>query len=166
MPYPFAAAQLSLVSSLTIGFPAFVLAMEPNENIVKGKFLRNVLRAALPPAATDFVLIIGIMLFYYAFRLPSEMMSTICAVTMGIVGIFVILRLCRPFTFLRKLLIAAVCIAFAFSAVFLKRLFTLSPLDFPGMLLLVVFALLAWPALNLAYQLQARFEKKRTSNKT
>ncbi len=159
MPYPFTAAQLSLVSSLTIGFPAFVLAMEPNESIVKGKFLRNVLRSALPPALTDFVLIIGIMLFYYAFQLPSEMMSTICAITMGIVGILVIVRLCRPFTFLRKLLIAAVCIAFAFSAVFLKWLFTLSPLDFPGMLLLAVFALLAWPALNVAYRLQARFEK-------
>ena len=158
MPYPFTAAQLSLVSSLTIGFPAFVLAMEPNESIVKGKFIRNVLRNALPPAMTDFVLIIGVLLFYYAFRLPSEMMSTICAVTIGIVGIFVIVRLCRPFTFLRKLLIAAVCIAFAFSAIFLKRLFTLSPLDFPGMLLLVVFGLLAWPALNLSYKLQARFE--------
>ena len=161
MPYPFTAAQLSLVSSLTIGFPAFVLAMEPNESIVKGKFLRNVLRSALPPAMTDFVLIIGIMLFYYAFRLPPEMMSTICAVTMGIVGILVIVRLCKPFTFLRKLLIAAVCIAFVFSAVVLKRLFTLAPLDFPGMLLLVVFALLAWPALNTAYKLQARLTKKK-----
>ena len=166
MPYPFTAAQLSLVSSLTIGFPAFVLAMEPNESIVKGKFLRNVLRNALPPALTDFALIIGIMLFYYAFRLPSEMMSTICAVTMGIVGIFVIVRLCKPFTFLRKLLIAAVCIAFAFSAVFLKRLFTLSPLDFPGMLLLAVFALLAWPALNLAYQLREKTEKRKPKDKT
>ena len=160
MPYPFTAAQLSLVSSLTIGFPAFVLAMEPNESIVKGKFLRNVLRSALPPALTDFALIIGVMLFYYAFHLPSAMMSTICAVTVGIVGILVIIRLCRPFTLLRKLLIAAVCVAFAFSAVFLKRLFTLSPLDFPGMLLLAVFALLAWPALNLAYKLQACLEKK------
>ncbi len=160
MPYPFTAAQLSLVSSLTIGFPAFVLAMEPNESIVKGKFLRNVLHNALPPALTDFALIIGVMLFYYAFQLPSEMMSTICAVTVGIVGILVIIRLCRPFTFLRKLLVAAVCVAFAFSAVFLKRLFTLSPLDFPGMLLLAVFALLAWPALNLAYKLQAHLEKK------
>ena len=101
------------------------------------------------------------MLFYYAFNLPRDMMSTICAVTMGIVGIFVIIRLCKPFTFLRKLLVAAVCIAFAFSAIFLKRLFTLSPLDFPGMLLLVVFALLAWPALNLAYKLQARALKPR-----
>ncbi len=161
MPYPFTAAQLSLVSSLTIGFPAFVLAMEPNENIVKGKFLRNVLTRALPPAMTDFALIIGVMLFYYAFRLPQEMMSTICTITMGIVGILVIVRICRPYTLLRKLLIAAVCIAFAFSAVFLKRLFTLSPLDFPGMLLLVVFALLAWPALRLAYRVQARLSKKK-----
>ena len=160
MPYPFTAAQLSLVSSLTIGFPAFVLAMEPNESIVRGKFLRNVLRSALPPATTDFVLIIGIMLFYYAFRLPQEMMSTICAVTVGIVGILVIIRLCKPFTFLRKLLIAAVCIAFVFSAVVLKRLFTLSPLDFPGMLLLAVFALLAWPALKLSYRIQAKMAKK------
>jgi cation-transporting ATPase E len=171
MPYPFSAAQLSLVSSLTIGFPAFVLAMEPNESLISGRFLRNVLSRALPAAMTDFVLIIGIMLFYYAFKLPQDMMSTICAVTMGIVGIFVIIRLCKPFTFLRKLLVAAVCIAFAFSAIFLKRLFTLSPLDFPGMLLLVVFALLAWPALNVAYKLQARMEKSlkakpKTADKT
>ena len=165
MPYPFTAAQLSLVSSLTIGFPAFVLAMEPNENIVKGKFLRNVMTRALPPAMTDFALIIGIMLFYYAFRLPQEMMSTICAITVGIVGILVIVRLCKPFTFLRKLLIAAVCIAFAFSALFLKRLFTLSPLDFPGMLLLAVFALLAWPALNLAYRIQKRLTERKKQTK-
>ena len=166
MPYPFTAAQLSLVSSITIGFPAFVLAMEPNENIVKGKFLPNVLRRALPAAMTDFVLTIGILLFYYAFQLPRDMMSTICAITMGIVGILVIARISRPFTFLRKLLLIAVCVAFIFSAIVLKRLFTLSPLDFPGMLLLVVFALLAWPALNLAYKLQDRFEKRRTAKKT
>ena len=51
------------------------------------------LTAKVPLAMTDFVLIIGVMLFYYAFNLPRDMMSTICAVTMGIVGIFVILRL-------------------------------------------------------------------------
>lgn len=165
LPYPFTAAQLSLVSSLTIGFPAFILAMEPNESLVKGKFLRNVIGRALPAALTDFVLIIGVLLFYYAFHIEQDMMSTICAVIMGIVGILVIVRICRPFTLIRKLLIAAVSVAFAFSAVFLKELFTLSPLDFSGMLLLVVFALLAWPALQLAYRGQealiARFPLKR-----
>ncbi|MFR2464784.1 MAG: cation-translocating P-type ATPase, partial [Clostridia bacterium] len=43
LPYPVTPVQLSLVSSLTIGVPSFFLALEPNKNIVKGHFLRNVL---------------------------------------------------------------------------------------------------------------------------
>ena len=167
MPYPFTAAQLSLVSSLTIGFPAFVLAMEPNESIVRGKFLRNVLGRALPAAMTDFVLILGVLLFYYAFQIEQGMMSTICAVVMGIVGILTLVRMCRPMTMLRKALIACVSVAFALSAVFLRSLFTLSALDFAGMLLLVVFALLAMPALRLMYNVQdaviRRFRKQKKS---
>ena len=50
LPYPFSPAQLTLVSAVTIGIPSFILAMEPNESLVKGKFLRNVLFRA-PPAA-------------------------------------------------------------------------------------------------------------------
>ena len=41
--YPFKPAQLSLVSALMIGIPSFFLALEPNTDMVKGKFLRNVL---------------------------------------------------------------------------------------------------------------------------
>ena len=161
IPYPFSAAQMSLVSSLTAGFPAFVLAMEPNESLVKGKFLRNVLGQALPPALTDFALIVGVLLFHYAFHFNSDMLGTICAITMGIVGICVIIHISKPYTLIRKLLIAAVCISFAFSAVFLKGLFTLSPLDFSGMLLLVVFALLAWPVLHFAYRVQEKMAGKK-----
>ncbi len=59
-----------------------------------------------------------------------------------------------------ELLVAAMVIAFAFCAVVMKSLFTLSPLDFAGMLLLVVFAALAYPALQLAYRVQERLTAK------
>lgn len=154
MPYPFTAAQLSLVSSITIGIPGFVLAMEPNNSIVKGRFLSNVLRRAFPPAMTDFVLVIGVLLFYIAFDLEQEMMSTICAIVMGIVGLLVIRKICTPMTPIRKVLLVGVTVIFVLCAVFFNDLFTLSPLDFSGMLLLVVFALLAWPALNIAYRVE------------
>ena len=39
MAYPFAPIQLTLVSSLTIGFPSFVLALQPNRERVRGSFL-------------------------------------------------------------------------------------------------------------------------------
>ena len=173
LPYPFTAAQLSLVSMLTIGIPGFILAMEPNTSLVKGKFLPNVLRQAAPPALTDFLLIVGVLLFYIAFSLEQEMMSTICATVMGIVGLLVIWRICKPMTPIRKALCIGITGAFAFCTLFMKDLFTLSPLDFSGMLLLIVFALLAGPALNVAYkteewiigQLRARREGRSLSGR-
>ena len=161
LPYPFTAAQLSLVSALTAGFPAFVLAMEPNESLVKGRFLKNVLRNALPPALTDYVLLLGVLLSFRVFSLDTAMQGTVCAIVMGIVGICVILRISRPYTPLRRLLIAAVCAAFAFSTIVLKRLFTLTPLDPQGRVVLAVFALLAWPALRLAFAIRDRLLQKR-----
>ena len=152
MPYPLRPSQISLVSTLTIGLPGFVLAMEPDVSRIKGHFLRNVLYRAVPPALTDFVLVIGVLLFYYAFDLSHELMGTICAILMGFVGIFVIIRICKPWTLIRKILIGLVCAAFAFCIFFLRELFSLTQLDFPGWLLLVVFVLLAWPALQLFYR--------------
>lgn len=47
MPYPFMPIQLTLISTVTIGIPSFVLALEPNKERIKGKFLRNVISRAL-----------------------------------------------------------------------------------------------------------------------
>ena len=51
-PYPFVPIQLTLISALTIGVPSFFLALEPNHDLVKGKFLHNVLRRAFPGGLT------------------------------------------------------------------------------------------------------------------
>ena len=56
LAYPFQPLQLSLVTFATIGAPAFFLALEPNHELVHGKFMRNVLRKALPGGLTDFLL--------------------------------------------------------------------------------------------------------------
>ena len=63
LPYPFSPAQFTLVSAVTIGIPSFILAMEPNERLGKGKFLRNVLFRALPAAMTDLAMVVCILRF-------------------------------------------------------------------------------------------------------
>lgn len=50
LTYPFLPLQLSLLGAATIGTPAFFLALEPNHERVHGRFISNVLRAALPAA--------------------------------------------------------------------------------------------------------------------
>src|SRR5699024_6059866 len=53
--YPLEPSQISLISMFTIGVPGFLLALEPNKNIIKGHFITNVLLTALPAGLTDFV---------------------------------------------------------------------------------------------------------------
>ena len=54
--YPFLPRQLTIVSSLTIGIPAFALALAPNDRRYRSGFLRRVLTLAVPAG-----LVAGIM---------------------------------------------------------------------------------------------------------
>ena len=149
LPYPLTPAQLSLVSTITIGAPSFVLAMEPNNSLVTGHFLKNVIYRALPGGVTDFLLVLGVIMFNLAFDMTDDAMSTISAVIMGVVGLLVLFRTCQPFTLLRKVLVGGLAGAFLFSVLFLRDLFLLSPLDFSGILIIIVFSLLAYPMMHV-----------------
>jgi cation-transporting ATPase E len=144
LPYPYTPAQLSLVNALTIGIPSFVLAMEPNENRISGKFMRNVIFRALPAALTDLVLVVGVMLFYLVFHIREEMLSTICTGIMGVVGLLMVYQTSQPFNKLRKAMMIGLTAVFALCYFFLPNLFTLSALDNPSLLILVVLGLLAF----------------------
>jgi len=148
LPYPVTAAQLSLVSMLTIGVPSFFLALEPNTEIVRGRFLQNVLYRALPAGLTNVVLVIGVMLFAMAFGMTHGELSTIAAIVLAEVGLIMLHRTCKPWSSLRKLLWGAMCFAIVFCVLFLKDLFALSPLDFGGGLVLVTLGLVALPIIR------------------
>ena len=156
LPYPLSPAQLGLVNCMTIGVPAFILAMEPNRSLVRGKFLKNVVSRALPAALTDILLVGGVMLFYLAAELPDTAMSTICAGVMGVVGLMMVHRTAKPYNKLRLAMICALSAGFAGSFLFLKDLFNLVSLDFLSILVLAVFALLAWPVMNVLCRAQEK----------
>lgn len=152
LPYPYTPAQLSLVNALTIGVPSFILAMEPNENRISGKFMRNVIYRALPAALSDIFLIVGVMLFYLAFQIKEDMLSTICTGIMGIVGLLMVYQTSQPFNTLRKIMLALLCAAFGGCYFCLPELFTLSALDKPALLILVVLGLLAFSVMFVCHR--------------
>lgn len=95
-PYPFVPIQLTLISALTIGVPSFFLALEPNHDLVKGKFLHNVLRRAFPGGLTAIFVILFAELFVYTFDLTLAELSTICVILMAVNGLMVIYYAARP----------------------------------------------------------------------
>lgn len=162
LPYPFSPAQLTLVSAVTIGIPSFILAMEPNESLVKGKFLRNVLFRALPAAMTDLAMVVGILLFYIAFQLDDTAMITICTGVMGIVGLMMVHRTCQPYNTIRKVMIVVLGVLFVIAYFGFPTLFNLQKLDLQSALILIVFGLLSWPVMKafcrLNDHMRTRFE--------
>ncbi len=103
--YPFIPIQLTLVSSLGTGIPAFLLTFEKDHSRLKGHFLSDVLSRALPGAlAVSF----GISLAYIAYALPSiplkqSSYQSMCTALAALNAIVVLYRICVPFTPLRKL---------------------------------------------------------------
>lgn len=146
--YPISPAQLSLVSTFTIGIPSFFLALQPNTGIVKGKFLRNVLYRSTPAALTNLIIVIGVLLFSYAFAIPEDQTSTTAVLLLGAVGICMLFRVCRPFNLFRGLIFGGVTVAFILAALLFSELFSLSSLVFGNYLILTVFALLVIPMMN------------------
>ncbi len=141
-PYPFIPIQLTLISALTIGAPSFVLALEPNHEIVKGRFMTNVLRRALPGGLANIVLMIFIELFTLAFDFERVTLSTLATVIMGEVGLLVLYYISRPLDWKRWTLLGAMAAAFATAVLGFGGLFELTALDFQAGLVIVVFLML------------------------
>ena len=96
MPYPLVPLHLSVIGGLTIGAPAFFLALEPNHERVKGKFITNVFLKALPGGLTDVVLILLIEAFVAVFHFPTEQLYTMSAVVMAVIGLRVLYQTAQP----------------------------------------------------------------------
>ena len=142
LPYPFVPIQLTLISALTIGAPSFVLALEPNHEIVKGRFMTNVLRRALPGGLTNIVLMIFIELFTAAFDFERVTLSTLATVIMGEVGLLVLYYISKPLDWKRRTLLGVMSAAFVVAVLGFGAMFELTPLDFQAGLVIVVFLML------------------------
>jgi cation-transporting P-type ATPase E len=106
--YPLAPIQLTLISTVTIGVPGFVLALAPNNRRYVPGFLRRVLRFAIPTGV-----VIGAAA-YLAYRLTRLLDSTAgvaggrttAALTVLIVSLWVLVVLSRPLAGWKLLLVA------------------------------------------------------------
>ncbi|MGH6657328.1 MAG: HAD-IC family P-type ATPase [Actinocrinis sp.] len=107
LPYPFLPRHTTLISTLTIGVPAFFLALAPNTARARPGFARRVLRFAVPGG-----LIAGAASFisYYLARLEPgarlEVEQTSAMVTLFTVSLWVLTLVARPLRWWKSALIA------------------------------------------------------------
>ncbi len=95
--FPFAGAkQLLIVEMFAIGIPSIFLAVQQNDAPIKGNFLKNAIRNALPGA----VGVIGAIVFSYILAKPYgfqvKEIKTVVAITATFTVLIVMTRACLP----------------------------------------------------------------------
>lgn len=137
--YPFIPIQMTLINSLTIGIPAFILALEPNKSRIKGKFLVNVISKAIPSGITTVVNILLLVLLASLLKLPTEQTSTCAVIITAYTALLLIYRISKPLNFLRTSLLVLLTSIFvlAFIIPVGREIFSLEILSLNSLLVLI-----------------------------
>lgn len=130
VPYPFIPIQMTLISSLTIGIPSFILALEANSEKIKDSFIKNILKHSVPTAVSIILSIILCILSYKFLGLSYRQYSTLCVILTGTLEIALICEISHPLNLKRKILILSVLAAFILALIFLQGLFSVGNLSF------------------------------------
>lgn len=135
--YPFEPIQFTLINAVTIGIPSFLLALEPNKERIRGHFISNVLRQALPGAAA---MILGLLLLLpvSAFLdLDAVQLSTIAVCQTAFAGFLTLVKISRPLNAPRAVLCVAMVTIFCAAIVLFRDLFSLTVFTVPMAVALV-----------------------------
>ncbi|MEV7426284.1 cation-translocating P-type ATPase [Streptomyces sp. NPDC091212] len=151
--YPFLPRHLTLLSTLTIGIPAFFLALAPNTERAQPNFVRRVMRYAIPSG-----LIAGIATFvtyliarsYYTGPDSLEAETSAATLTLFLVSIWVLAIVARPYTWWRVALVVSMGVAFlvVLAVPALQHFFALK----------LVGAVMPWTAVAIAVVASAALE--------
>jgi cation-transporting ATPase E len=110
MQFPFLPRQLSIIDGLTIGIPAFFLALMPNPRRYIPGFLRRSLSFAIPAGV-----IVGLILWWYSWAakdlgIGQDELRTGATLILTIVGLWVLVVLSRPIDGWKIVIIGAMMI--------------------------------------------------------
>jgi cation-transporting ATPase E len=142
VPYPFMPIQMSLISTLTVGIPSFLLALESNTARIKESIFSNIMHVSLPAALAICANIIFCFLVRSWLKIPQDIYSSIAVATTGILSIQLLRQVSLPFNFFRGAVFWFVVSAFAVCFIFYGNIFLIvSPIFWGIKYILTAFVL-------------------------
>ncbi|WP_031469321.1 HAD-IC family P-type ATPase [Sciscionella sediminilitoris] len=163
LPYPFLPRHVTIVGWFTIGLPAFVLSLAPNNERARPGFVPRVLRMAIPSgiiiAAASFVS----YLLVHGGQADQVQVSTTALITVITIALWVLAIVARPYTWWRVLLLVvmAVLSALMFVIPLAKQLFQLDPSNLAFTWTALICAAAGIVLVELAWQISSRIAGKR-----
>ncbi len=133
--YPLLPLQITLIGAFTIGVPSFFLAQAPNKDLIRGNFLKNVFRKALPGGIADAVTVIPLVLIASGKGLPQAEIRTAATVTVAAIGMLIHYGIARPLDRYKTVVFVLCGAGLVLTMLVLHGLLELVPLSLPAALL-------------------------------
>lgn len=155
--YPFMPIQMTLISAFTIGLPSFVLALEPNHDLVRGHFLKNCIVRSIPGAICVLCSIIAVnVVGYLGFDLDYAQVSTMCVLITSLIGVMLVIRLSLPYTPLRAALLVVVLGGLILGCTAFSWFFSIAAMTEPMWWMLAIIGAIDIVAFQLLYNAFSR----------
>ncbi|MEV0151590.1 MULTISPECIES: HAD-IC family P-type ATPase [unclassified Nonomuraea] len=156
--FPFAPRHSTLVNALTIGIPAFFLALAPTLERSRPGFVPRVLRFAVPAGV---LCAAAMLLAFWAAHSGTSTLNqdrTSAVITLFLTTWWVLVLIARPLTWLRVGLVAAMAVLFAgaLSIPLVREFFALEPGNLGDGLTAVGIAVVASVVITLAISVTVR----------
>jgi magnesium-transporting ATPase (P-type) len=128
LPFPFLPRQLTLVGTLTIGVPAFFLALAPNASRARPGFVPRVIRFAVPAGLMAAAATLAGYGLVRREGVDLEEARTVATLVLFWVGLVVLTMVAAPLTLPRRALVVAMGAAFlsVMAIVSIREFFALS----------------------------------------
>lgn len=143
--YPLKPSQISLISLFTIGIPALVLSQMPNQDMIRGKFMTNILLKAFPAGITDTIIVAAMVFFGQAYNVDQPDIATASTILLCIVGLMILFEISRPMNVYKMTLWIFCIFGLAFCMIFISDLFGISGMSTKAILLCINFSIIAEP---------------------
>ncbi|WP_197374445.1 cation-translocating P-type ATPase [Mycolicibacterium baixiangningiae] len=160
--FPFQPIHVTIAAWFTIGIPAFVLSLAPNNERAHTGFVRRVMTAALPSGVVVGTATFVSYLLAYQGRAASEteqtQASTAALITLLVTAIWVLAVVARPYEWWRVALVAVSALAYVviFSIPWAQHLFILDPTDVTTTSMALGVGLVGAAAIEVLWWVQGR----------
>lgn len=159
--YPLLPSQVSMVTLFTIGVPSFLLAQIPNQQLIKGNFVQNVLRRAVPAGLTNVILVGGLMTLRLMFGLSIEDIPTGATLIMAVVGLIYLMIVCQPFDKIKGLIVGICVLGMIGCILLMGELFRVNlAMNTETYLAIGGLVIFAYPLIKILSKVATVFEEK------
>ena len=166
--YPFDTSNLLLLEWFVIAIPSFALALQPNKNIIRGKFLSNVISRCIPGGLTLVMSVMAIFVYFLVTKgeLPlatapyyAEYIS-LSVLAMTFTGMMVLVKICEPLDAFRSVLLILSGLFTVVGMAFFWDFFEYASLSNVEILITVCVVEISFPLMLLLTRLFEKIEIK------